>query len=461
MVSTTTNYNLTLYDSSDTAELFLDYRLDMCGTTNSNMTKIETALTNIQTSVDTLETQRGAIAVNALFSAGSLYTATGVTAITSYDTDMRIILKLDTTSNGTVTLNINSLGVKTVYKIDNDGNVQNIDGNDLGKNREYYLKYNGTSWIVVSAIQNVGVYKKNTETLSTTKTLTDYSPSIQHLDPDGVNRDVLLPAESAYNPVFVIHNTAGGDEDLVVKEDSATTTIGTVRQNQVGYFYSNGTTWKGHIAPFTRTTGDLLYASGTSEITALPIGSSGNVLSVSGGVPAWSSDVTSLVSQATTSLAGKSELATSAEIDTGTDTGRTITPSGFANSDRGKRIVTLVLLDDETDNAVENGAGKFTWTVPEDVNGWKIFEAHASVEVAGTTGVETIQIHNVTQAVDVLTTRITIDSTELTSYTAVTPPVVNTSNNTLTTGDKIRVDIDGVHTTPAKGLQVILSIRKI
>lgn len=444
MVSTTTNYNLTLYDSSDTVELFLDYRLDMCGTTNSNMTKIETALTGIQASIDDLETQRGAISVNGIYNSGSLYEATGITAITAYAVDMRIILKLNQTSNGTVTLNINSLGVKTVYKIDNDGNVQNIDGNDLGKNREYYLKYNGTAWVVVSAIQNVGVYKKNTETLATTKTLTDYSPSIQYLDPDGTNRDVVLPAESAFNPVFVIHNTAGGDEDLLVKEDSVTTTIGTVRQNQVGYFYCDGTSWKGFISPFTRTTGDILYASGTSEISPLAIGSSGDFLSVSGGVPAWSSDVTAKVSQATTSLAGKSELATSAEVTTGTDTARTITPDALAGSNYGKRVVGLALFDSAS--SVEVGDGTYGIPITAELNGWNIIQVTAFVHTKGVTGTTDVQVRRrrAGSDVDVLSTKVTIGDEWYAS-----DGVVNTANDDLATGDMLYVDFDAIHSGTA------------
>jgi len=453
MVSTTTNYNLTLYDSSDTIELFLDYRLDMCGTTNSNMTKIETALTDIQSSIDTLETQRGAIPVSATYNSGSLYEATGISAITSYTTDLKIILKLSQTSNGAVTLNINSLGVKTVYKIDNDGNVQNIDGNDLGKNREYYLKYNGTAWVVVSAIQNVGVYKKNTETLSTTKTLNDYSASIQYLDPNGVNRDILLPAESAFNPIFIIHNTADGDEDLVVKEDSGTTTIGTVRQNQVGYFYSNGTSWRGYISPFARTTGDILYASGASEITSLPIGSSGNVLTVSGGVPAWSGDVTSAVSQATTSLAGKSELATVAEVNTGTDTSRTITPDALAGSNLGTKGIIVQLVEPSTDCST---GVKFVFKVPDAWNGMNVVNFEGVAMTAGTTGSMIVSVERYRGSwVEICSGLITFDS----GSTTISSVTINTSNDDIQTADLIRMTIDSVHTTPAQGCSITMEVR--
>jgi len=93
------------------------------------------------------------------------------------------------------------------------------------------------------------------------------------------------------------------------------------------------------------------------------------------------------------------------------------------------------------------------------MNGWNLVNAQASVETAGTTNTTDIQIYNVTQAADMLSTVITIDSTETSSYTAATPPVIDTANDDVATGDKIRVDCDAVSTTAAKGLQVILTFQ--
>ncbi len=45
------------------------------------------------------------------------------------------------------------------------------------------------------------------------------------------------------------------------------------------------------------------------------------------------------------------------------------------------------------------------------------------------------------------------------SYTAATAPVINTSNNTVATGDEIAIDIDGAG-TGAKGLDVIITLQK-
>lgn len=162
---------------------------------------------------------------------------------------------------------------------------------------------------------------------------------------------------------------------------------------------------------------------------------------------------------ASTTEKGQIEIATAAETTTGTDATRAVSPDGLAGSDYGKRIVELILLDDGTDTATGDGAGDITFTVPSEINGWNLVNAHAAVEVAGATGTTDIQIYNVTQTADMLTTKITIDSGELTSYTAATPPVIDTSNDDVATGDALRFDVDAVSTTAAKGLKVIMTFQ--
>lgn len=65
------------------------------------------------------------------------------------------------------------------------------------------------------------------------------------LDPDGA-KEILLPPE-APGLFFVICNWAGGAETITVKDDSDTTTIGTVAQGKAGLFVCDGTTWFGVV----------------------------------------------------------------------------------------------------------------------------------------------------------------------------------------------------------------------
>jgi hypothetical protein len=177
-MSTTTPYiGLTLYDSSgDQAVTFSTFRAVWGGTAStSNFYKIDTSLSGLNTRITTLENASGAVTVQALYISANFYQATGVTGITAYNTDALIILSVDTTSNGTVTLDINSLGTKSVMKVDSTGVAINLTGSDLVKGRNYLFKYDGTRWLWVSAnsadqIQIVGT-SGNVVTVGSTNNL--------------------------------------------------------------------------------------------------------------------------------------------------------------------------------------------------------------------------------------------------------------------------------------------------
>ena len=85
----------------------------------------------------------------------------------------------------------------------------------------------------------------NAETLAATKTLVTGDKMVQWFDPNGVSRDVVLPAEaSSTNLLFIILNTAdGAGEDLVVK-NAAAATIATLGPGMSGIFSCDGTNWK-------------------------------------------------------------------------------------------------------------------------------------------------------------------------------------------------------------------------
>lgn len=150
---TTPTITLTLYDASvtDQAVTFSNYRAVQSGSAStSNMYRIDTAIAADRARLTALESTRGAIFVPALFISSNYYEATGITEITSLSEDMTIILTVDTESSGTVTLNINSLGTKTVSKINGAGAVVNLSGTDLKIGRNYLFRYDGTQWIWVS-----------------------------------------------------------------------------------------------------------------------------------------------------------------------------------------------------------------------------------------------------------------------------------------------------------------------
>lgn len=152
MSTTTPNLTLTLYDSTtDQVVTFATFRAVWGGTaTTSNFYRIDTWAGTVNSAITTLQNQRGATLVSSSYVSSNYYEAT-VASITSYITGMSIILSVDTTSNGTVTLNINGLGTKSLMKVDSTGTPINLTGSDLVDGRQYYFTYDGTRWLWVSA----------------------------------------------------------------------------------------------------------------------------------------------------------------------------------------------------------------------------------------------------------------------------------------------------------------------
>lgn len=203
-------------------------------------------------------------------------------------------------------------------------------------------------------------------------------------------------------------------------------------------------------------------AAGTDNSTDVTLAGTPDYITITGQTITrnqidLTTDVTGVLPEAnlpnaSASAEGVVELATSAETTTGTDTGRAITPDGLAGSDYGKRIVGIQVFDSATDTAT--GDGKAFFRVPSALNGYNLVGVAANVYTAGTTGTTDIQIRNVTDSQDMLSTKLTIDSAETDSSTAATAAVINTTYDDVATGDKIAIDVDAVSTTAAQGLYV-------
>lgn len=162
------------------------------------------------------------------------------------------------------------------------------------------------------------------------------------------------------------------------------------------------------------------------------------------------------IDSASTTVDGIVEIATAAETTTGTDATRAVSPDGLAGSDYGKRIYTIQVTPYDAEN--NTGDSQAFFRIPAELNGWNLVDADAAVTTAGTTGTMDIQLRRVRSGsgADMLSTKITIDSTEVDSNTAATAAVINGSNDDVATADQIYIDIDAVQTTKAKGLSVTL-----
>lgn len=123
------------------------------------------------------------------------------------------------------------------------------------------------------------------------------------------------------------------------------------------------------------------------------------------------------------------------------------------------RVLEWTVFIPTTD--VTTGDGKVYFVVPPCYANKNIVSIHGLVITAGVTGTTDVQIARIRAGspVDVLSTKLTIDSGETGSDTALTPAVINTSNDDLASYDILRVDVDATSTTKAKGLIVTMEIR--
>lgn len=118
--------------------------------------------------------------------------------------------------------------------------------------------------------------------------------------------------------------------------------------------------------------------------------------------------------------------------------------------------VTLFIKVFGDNLVVSSGDGKFIFACSDDMDGMNLVDADAFITTVSSSGIVTVQIRNITQAADMLSTRITIDVGEFTSYSAATAPAIDTGNDDVAMADRIAIDVD-VAGTGAKGLGVILA----
>ena len=123
-----------------------------------------------------------------------------------------------------------------------------------------------------------------TNKLSGQITISVDHPPVLLLDPDGSARDVLLPVEAdSKGLLFYIFNTAGSQPEIIsVKEDSDTTVILTLDQNEVGLVYCDGVTWRGFSGfsvDITATIAELNFL----DISSLGTGAASKAVVLDGG----------------------------------------------------------------------------------------------------------------------------------------------------------------------------------
>jgi len=205
------------------------------------------------------------------------------------------------------------------------------------------------------------------------------------------------------------------------------------------------------------TAANLLNPENLTELSAAPA-STDEIAINDGGVGKKISVANLMDFVATLTAKGTVELATTAEIEAGTDAARCMPIDQFVASDRNIRFIEIRLVADGTDVTTGAKGGDFrvpfTGTIIQDDNNKHYFCAYN--DTAGTTGTMVVDVH--LNGTTIMTTnKLDIETGEKTTADATTQPDVTTT--AVTAGDILTFIIDAIHTTAAKGLVVRIPIR--
>lgn len=203
------------------------------------------------------------------------------------------------------------------------------------------------------------------------------------------------------------------------------------------------------LATSVTTTGTSVNAANLNNMEdGIEAISTGVARSVKGVAGAAAGDVADIVASSDNTVLRRS----------GTTIGFGTVPNA-ALADHSEEIYLKVFWQDES---IEIGDGKVYFTVPPYLNGGTIVDLDIAIYVASTSGLPTVQVHNLgpnplTAGNDILSTRATVDVGEYNSMNAATQPVIQYP--TLTAGDILRIDVD-VAGTGAQGLDVFMEVQK-
>lgn len=120
-----------------------------------------------------------------------------------------------------------------------------------------------------------------------------------------------------------------------------------------------------------------------------------------------------------------------------------------------RKIIPVIVFQSNTQASVGDGIDPIP--VSSELSGYKVIDFTAVVHTKGVTGTMDIQLRRrrAGSDVDVMTTKITMGDEFYAK-----DGTVNAANAGLLLGDLMYVDVDTVHTTPAYGLSVLISLER-
>ncbi len=326
--------------------------------------------------------------------ANDTYVATLSPAISSLTNGMVVRVSFNTVNTGAATLNLNGLGAVTIKKM----NDQDLDDGDIEAGQIATLVYDGTADVfqmqsqIAAAVSATNItvadesadtttfpmfaneatgsiapktdasaytYDASTGALSATSFVgaltgqADTVATITGLAPDTATTQATQPnittaaalvsiqnltvtlADAGANAIFGWDDTASAYENLTQAEVLAVIGSASLTAQGVVELATGAETNTGTDATRAVTPDGLDDWTGSAQVVTVGTLSAG--------------DATAIVDASSATASGIVELATIAEVDTGTDTVRAITPAGLAGSALQSKVDGVEALADVTD----------------------------------------------------------------------------------------------------------------
>lgn len=146
-MGTTVNLGLPTNNSTtDRQKKFLTYTMEQDGNVSSANTIIDAWAGTVNQKITALENNKPTILLKPQWVSVGYYEVT-TSEISEFKVDMLITVKLNKDNDGTLTMKVNELPIKSLLKYDTTGTLVNLSVGDLRKDREYQFRYDGTSFV--------------------------------------------------------------------------------------------------------------------------------------------------------------------------------------------------------------------------------------------------------------------------------------------------------------------------